>query len=704
MYRLTIARKWLWVFVCSATLFGMVADFGIGNKIDFWIHDIAVVFQARTEWKHAAIVLLDDNIPAEVARKQTLPLYARATEKLIAAGVKGVFMDARLAKSQEGQMPYAICIEADKSVRWSRPDCQVTGVNQCQVRDSAAGTAPLKMAGEVFPYFHIAPFLGDGDLPDFLLFDVDAEAFIPPGGVVASDRLITKGATIDRWMDLSDDHAAVTLARYIDPDGVKAVLKNEVRETCNGGFPCRRIRLSYPNYAVEWSLRRPMFPLSALASCNDAEAAEVAAKLAGRVVILQLTTPSEATDITITPMTNAMWGPNRISPGSQYLADAVETLLNNDHPREPAPGIKLLLFLTLALLGVVISAYLKQVWVWVCGIVVFALLCSLCILSKQLQLWPVTVAMLTYILGAMQSLTMHLINASKLGNITYGHMPKQVLEMLLALKEDEAFQHQHYRAVVLMSDLAGYTQVTSMLKEPLLILELMNDYLETTLVLQKNKGWWETYIGDMVCYYWPYKDGQQQEHYRNAIEGALELAQLQKKFFAELPTRYAHKFDAEVLTAISTIINAGIGVSSGPVVMGNLGPEKGVRKFGILGDPMNLTSRVEALTRHFNTEIIITHELAAVAQDLGYPVRRLGCFCVKGRDGQAETLFALGSKDDERLQPDVLRAWEAWLQEEENAQEHTVPCPELFKQDMQVLQKWTERKLLKNRVWNLEDK
>lgn len=701
-----IANKWLWLFVFIATLAGVIADLAFGNKIDYWIHDIALVYQPRTEWKYTGIVVLDNSVPTQVSRKQALPLFARATEKLIAAGVKGVFLDAEIPKEQEGMMPYAVCIETDGQVRWSRPSCQVSSENQCQVLGSSAGNAPLKMAGEVFPYFRIAPYLGDSDLPDFLLYDMDVDANMPSGGLVALDRLVTKGATIDRWMDLSETHAAVTLANFIDPARISQSLTTEVREICNDDYPCRRLRLSFPYYDVQWSMNRPIFPVSQLAACDSDAAAALAARLKDRVIILQLTSPTEATDITITPMTTAMWGPNLLTPGPQYLADAVETLLNNDHPLAPAQWVNDILFLLAAMLGVRVSAYHRQQWAWLTGCLLLILLCSLCIFLKQLQLWPVTVTMLTFAAGALQTMAMHLLIGLKEGKLVAQYMPKQVHELLMSLKADETFQHQRYYAVVLMSDLAGYTRVTSMLKEPVLVLELMNDYLnETSFVLQDQfDGWLETYIGDMVCYYWPYKDGQQITPYRNAIRGAVALSQLQKRFFSAVSERYRDKFDAETLSNISTIINAGIGVSSGPVVMGNLGPKRGVRKFGILGDPMNLTSRVEALTRFFNTEIIISHEFASVATSLGLPVRRLGNFCVKGRDGQPEMLYALGAVDDNRFQPQVIAQWEAWLCAEEIGLPHNMPYPEIFTQDQAALRKWTARGLLHGGIWNLEEK
>jgi adenylate cyclase len=440
-----IAKKWLILFVVNATVLGGMIDFVLGNKIDYWVHDAAVVFQARTEWKYAAIVVLDNDVPIQVGRKQALPLFARATEKVIAAGAKGVFLDARVPKEIEGIMPYALCFEQNGKVRWSEPECQVTTQNQCELRNSLAGNAPLKMRGAVFPYFRIAPYLSDStNLPDFLLYDWESEAFIPETGLVASDRLVTKNSPINRWIDLSEEHAVITMAKFMNAEKVTHSLRFEDKEVCDHGVPCRRIRLTRPYYDIQFSSKQPIIPVSRLASCDDRIAEQAALALKDRVVILQLTTPSEATDMLITPMTSALLGPHLLTPGAQFLADAVETLLNNDHPREPYRVIKLSVFFIAALLSVYAGAYLRQSWLLGIGSVLLLTMSALCFFSPLQQLWPVTATLLTFVAGSVQIIGIHLIIGFREGKLITQYMPKQVHHMLLSLKEKEVFQSRRY--------------------------------------------------------------------------------------------------------------------------------------------------------------------------------------------------------------------------------------------------------------------
>ncbi len=704
-----INAKLLLTFILVSALSGMGLDFIFDNRIDYWVHDSAVVSRARNQWRYVAVVALDDKIPVKVSRIQALPLFALAAERLVAAGAKGVFLDARVSKEMEGRMPYASCIESNGEARWSEPQCAVTSPNQCQVLSSVAGNAPLKMAEQAIVQFSMAPFLdGQKDLPDFLLFDFDAAAFIPERGVQALDHLLTRSSSVARWIDLSDNHAVLRLAESVDPGLLQTALAdNSQNEICDQGKPCRRIRLSKPLYEVQSNEQQLFLPLSALASCDQAAALIAAASVKNKAVIFQVTTPTETTDTVISPMTIAFTGPELLTPGAQYLADAVETLLNRDYPRRPGMLIDMALFIVIAIISVTAGAYLRQPMLWLTGGLVFGVMLALCFINPVLQLWPVTAAMATFIAGALQTTGTRLVIGFRQGKLVSQYMPKQVHDMLLKLKAHESFENTSSQVVVLMSDLGGYTTITGILKEPENILSLMNDYLnETSLMLQdKYHGWLESYIGDMVCYYWPFLENETEQVYRNALLAALELAVLQQDFFASVPVRYANKFEPKALEEIVKTISAGIALTSGFVAMGNQGPKRGVKKFGILGDPLNLVSRIEGLTRMFNTEIIVSGELADTAKKLAIPVRRLGLICVKGRNIPA-MLYAVGNGEDPRFCAENITAWEQWLAEVElHGRESALPCPDIYRRDRLTMENWLKCGFLTEQgVWRLQEK
>ena len=509
-------KKLLIFFAFIAVCSGIAFDYWSDTRVDNWLHDSALVFQARKVRQYSAVVVLDDGVPIRVGRKQALPLFAKAAERLIAAGAKGVFLDSRVSKEIEGRMPYALCIEENGDVQWSEPNCSMGSSQQCYVNNSAAGNAPLAMNVETIALFSIAPYLGEVNLPDFLLYDLEAASAIPETGLVASDRLVTNNDPIARWFDLSRDHAVIKLANYISPELTEDSYRNNAKdEICNGDRLCRRIRLSFPILKTQTQGGQLVLPVSQLASCQAEIAEQTAALVKDRVVILQTTMPSEATDIIVTPMTTALFGPKALTPGAQFLADAVETLLNQDHPRQPEVSTRIILFVLVAITSVLVGAYLKQTLLWCSAAVVFISVAALCLFNPLVQLWPVSATMVTFFTGAGQTIGAHLLLGFKEGELISHYMPRQIHNLLISLRNDEPFQNRRCYAIVLMSDLAGYTTVTSLLKEPSLVLNLMNDYLsETSIVLQdKYNGWLESYVGDMVCYYWPYRGVEQHSTY-----------------------------------------------------------------------------------------------------------------------------------------------------------------------------------------------
>ena len=697
------------ITIIIASFTGITLDQFTGYTSDNWIHDAALVHQHRQRWDYVSLVVLDKDVPFSVSRKQALPLYAKAADRLIAAGAKGIFLDARISKEMDSRIAFARCIASDGQVQWVEPSCEISTEQQCTVHTGRKLGAPLRMNDSTLKKFSIAPYMGNPDLPDFLIYDWGGAFAIPEKGLVASDRLVTKDDPIARWFDLSKDHAIFKLATFIQPLSTNTLPETFIEdEICDSQRLCRRVRLSKPQFGTQIQGSHPIIPVSLLASC-DTKLAEQTAKLAkDRLIIFQLTSPEESTDLLVTPMTNSWFGPQKMSFGAQYLADSVETLLKLDHPRAPPQWLKISMLVLSAIIGVITAAYLRQYLVWSLAICLFFLLIALCILNPLVQLWPVSATMLSFLMGAGQLTGLHLVLGFRHGKLTASYMPKQIRSLLLNLKTGESFQNRRCTAVVLMSDLAGYTTLTGLLKEPEHILELMNDYLSaTSIVLQdKYNGWLESYVGDMVCYYWPYKDEEKLTAHHLALQGALELAALQKQFFSSLPERYHSQINAETLQKMQSFINAGIGISAGPVVMGNLGPShsQGLKKFGILGDPLNLASRIESLTRHFNTEIIISAEFIDLQEPNSFALRRLGCIKVKGR-ATPETLFALGDQNDPRCNPIHISSWHTWLQAVEEGQTTLPEYPDIYKQDVDTINNWLDRHLLHtDGIWYLDEK
>lgn len=146
---------------------------------------------------------------------------------------------------------------------------------------------------------------------------------------------------------------------------------------------------------------------------------------------------------------------------------------------------------------------------------------------------------------------------------------------------------------VLFSDVRGFTSLSEK-HSPEEVVSILNEYLgEMTEIVFKWEGTLDKFIGDAILAFWgaPMK---QENHAELAVKCALNmirrLEELQQKWQAEG----------------KPVLDCGIGVNTGVVLVGNIGAEGKKMDYTVIGDHVNLGSRVEGLTRKYNVHILIT--------------------------------------------------------------------------------------------------
>ena len=158
-------------------------------------------------------------------------------------------------------------------------------------------------------------------------------------------------------------------------------------------------------------------------------------------------------------------------------------------------------------------------------------------------------------------------------------------EIVLAGEEREA--------TVLFSDIRGFTAMTAGVpsKE---VLAWLNRYLTVMAeVIKENRGFLNKFIGDgiMVVFGAPLTAGAQEDA-RRATRCAVEMLARMDQWNASLPPGQAH-------------MKIGIGIHSGMVTAGNVGsPDR--LEYSVIGETVNLASRLEALTKDFKTPIVMS--------------------------------------------------------------------------------------------------
>lgn|GEM_PF-861781 len=712
------------VLVCAAL--ATVIHQQWGQALDRPMHDAFAVQGAREAWTHTAVAILDDKLPTDVSRIQLLPVLARASERLVALGAKGVYLDGSILAQPDALLPYATCIDHSSSTmspvaRVLRPQCVAEeGEEGDDDTDTESGTEALGCDAEPLPALAAPPMalssttaakfllpppmlpLGQGQedacvsghrvkkAPLAQLVGIDAQSQVE---VVCTDTArVDHDDGVVRFVPRFDGHVVDALLQRTSKASLQTPSSScKVADTV---VPCSRVRFSQPTTTSSTS--RPLVPVSTLAACDAAQAAPLRPLVEGRVVVIQVA--SFFSDLHATPLSVGFLSDRRFSPGAHIIADAVETLVHDDAPRTPHDVLALVLLLLGAGFGVWSGAYLRPHFALVAPVVVPVVIVSVGLAvahNGEVVLLPVAGPFLGAVFGIGGSFLLHFAFSTKASELTARYLPPPVRKLLLSDVGGGTFEKQDRHAVVLMTDLVGYTTACGKLGSARAVISFLNTYFDATMpkVQDAHGGWLEDYVGDLVCFYWPSQtllaDHVQKVH---ATRAALELARDQRAFFERLPGLDVDDTDAATLRDVQQVVGAGIGLAAGPVAMGNMGMSQGVQKFGILGDPLNLSSRVEALTRFFDTDILITEDLVEAAEMVG-KVRFVARVVVKGRS-KACGLYALYDHGDPRAAPERIEAWMTFVE----ALAHGRADPDDdggFALDAQCLWTWVGRDLLR---------
>ncbi len=224
------------------------------------------------------------------------------------------------------------------------------------------------------------------------------------------------------------------------------------------------------------------------------------------------------------------------------------------------------------------------------------------------------------------------------------YVPSAQVELMSEDPKQYTFEGETKNLTVLFCDIRNFTTIA----EPLNANEVKNMlnrfFTEMTSIIFKYKGTIDKYIGDMVMAFWgaPLED---HEHVKNALTAALEMMakkEVLKKEFAEsgLPE-----------------INIGIGLNTGLMYVGDMGSEYR-RSYTVLGDAVNLASRLEDLTKKYHVEIIVS-ETAQQVGEKDFVFRKLDRVTVKGKAVPIDIFQLICRKQEaEKALLDELTAFE----------------------------------------------
>ncbi len=206
------------------------------------------------------------------------------------------------------------------------------------------------------------------------------------------------------------------------------------------------------------------------------------------------------------------------------------------------------------------------------------------------------------------------------------YVPPELVNKMAENPEKYSMEGRSEQLTVLFSDIVGFTSISEALN-PKDLSAFINEYLTSmSLVIREHRGTLDKYIGDAIMAFWgaPVDDA---EHARQGVLAALAMQ--------------ARLLEINKLVGARgwPPIRIGIGLNSGTMSVGDMG-SKVRRAYTVMGDAVNLGSRLEALTRVYGVGIIVGQATRALVTDGVF--RELDKVRVKGKDEPVAIYEAVG--------------------------------------------------------------
>ncbi len=214
---------------------------------------------------------------------------------------------------------------------------------------------------------------------------------------------------------------------------------------------------------------------------------------------------------------------------------------------------------------------------------------------------------------------------------------KEIAEKLLS--GEVKLGGERREAVVFFSDVRGFTSLSESL-EPERVVELLNEYMTRMVaIIREHGGVVDKYVGDAIMALWGVplaREGDVENSVRACLAMRAELAQLNalRESRGEPP------------------LKIGMGLNLGPVIAGNIGSDEKM-EYTVIGDSVNLASRVESLTKEYGTDLLVSK---SIQERLGERFVFEACKTakVKGK-AQAIEIFRVRGYIDESGQPILVQ-------------------------------------------------
>jgi adenylate cyclase len=344
-------------------------------------------------------------------------------------------------------------------------------------------------------------------------------------------------------------------------------------------------------------------------------------------------------DIKTTPVDPAM-------PGVEIHAQVLEAALTREVLSQPKEGIAFE-YLAALVLGLLVIAFAPQFGP-VTLVAVGALFATLLIgTSWYFYAHYRLLIDFTYPLLSTTAIYLTLIFASfvreqaqrrQIRSQFVQYMSPALVEQLAQSPEKLVLGGEERELTIMFSDVRGFTTISETFKhDPQGLTALMNRFLTPlTNAILARKGYIDKYMGDAIMAFWnaPLGDG---EHQINACEAALDMLERIDDL------NKVREVEAQEGGHAFFPINVGVGLNTGICTVGNMGSDIKFN-YSVLGDSVNLASRLEGQSKEYGFPIIVGSKTALAVKDR-FAILELDFIMVKGKT-EPEVIYAIAGRED----------------------------------------------------------
>src|SRR5258705_2965500 len=218
------------------------------------------------------------------------------------------------------------------------------------------------------------------------------------------------------------------------------------------------------------------------------------------------------------------------------------------------------------------------------------------------------------------------------------YLSPALVEQLAQSPEKLVLGGEEREMTIMFSDVRGFTTISESYKhDPQGLTSLMNRFLTPlTNAILSRKGTIDKYMGDAIMAFWnaPIDD---KEHEINACAAAIDMLER----IDEL--NKLRKQEAEHGGHAYIPLNVGVGLNTGVCVVGNMGSDLRF-DYSVLGDSVNLASRLEGQSKEYGFPIIVGSNTAIAVKDK-FAILELDFIMVKGKK-EPEVIYAIAGRED----------------------------------------------------------